>query len=396
MPRLPPGRRPYDDFADDTFEDVADEAFEDLANEGALGALAGLARVGAGIGRIGAGFGRVAAVGRGLAAPLRTLGRIGAGAGRLGQLGRVAGGVRRIGRLPGLGRVAGGAGPLGRIGRLPGGIGRLRLPGRVPLPRIPGRAAARIPGRARHESPAGLRHESPGELRREFPAARHHAFPCVLRRAPTRGQPFPARARALAMRQLRAQLRAAQPELHRTNRLPPHPTRTPPQPGGEFREFRGWSDPVTMQQLLTDRRTTAGRALPPEMVRQFFRPGKNLYRVTVNTPSGPQQQYLNVGMTGKSVAQRMREHLRGGTGLSVAEQRLHDIMSQPGVDPSQISVQAVNLPDDMPTRLAHMYEIMLQHGEHVSDWDIIQNTRTFDEEDDEAANDAFSDLEMAG
>jgi hypothetical protein len=174
------------------------------------------------------------------------------------------------------------------------------------------------------------------------------------------------------------------------------PNQTPPQQGGDFRDFRGWSDPVTMQQLLVDRRTAAGRALPPEIVRQFFRPGKNLYRVTVNTPSGPQQQYLNIGMTGKSIAQRMREHLRGGGDLSIGEQRLHDIMNQPGVDPSQISVQAANMPDDMPTRLAHMYEIMLQHGERVSDWDVIQHTRTFDEEDDEAANDAFSDLEMVG
>jgi hypothetical protein len=198
------------------------------------------------------------------------------------------------------------------------------------------------------------------------------------------------------MRQLRAQLRAVAAGAPPDDPPATAPNQTPPQPGGEFRDFRGWSDPVTMQQLLVDRRTAAGRALPPEMVRQFFRPGRNLYRVTVNTPSGPQQQYLNIGMTGKSVAERLREHLRGGTDLSIGEQRLHDIMTQPGVDPSQVSVQAVNLPDDMPTRLAHMYEIWLQHGERVSDWDVIQNTRTFDEADDEAANDAFSDLQLVG
>jgi hypothetical protein len=207
-----------------------------------------------------------------------------------------------------------------------------------------------------------------------------------------------ARLRALAQRQLRAQLRGAAtggpPDLP-PDMPDPAPDQTPPQAGGPFGDFKGWGDPVPLQTLLTDRRTRAGRDLDPDVVRQFFRPGANLYRITVNTPSGPQTQYLNIGMTGKNIATRVREHYAGTGDLSLGERKLHDIMHAPGVDPSMISVQAANLPSGIPPRLAHMFEIWLQHRERVSDWQDIQDTRTF-EEDDEAANEAFTDLQMAG
>jgi hypothetical protein len=204
-----------------------------------------------------------------------------------------------------------------------------------------------------------------------------------------------ARLGRLARRQLRAQMRAGVGAGGPPDVPPTAPGETRRQRRGPFRAFRGWGDPVSLQTLLTDRRTKAGRALDPDIVRQFFRPGSNLYRITVNTPSGPRSQYLNIGQTAQNIATRVREHYAGTGDLSLAERQLHEIMHAPGVDPSMISVQAANLPDHIPPRLAHMFEIFLQHGEHVSDWGDIQDTRTF-EEDDEEANEAYTDLQMAG
>jgi len=351
----------FEGIASDAFEDTVDDAFEDLADEGALGALAGLARIGGGVGRLGAGVGRIASSARAVTAPLRSLGRIGAGAGRVAARAR---GLAPLARLPGravLGRLPGRA----ALGRIPGRSALGRIPSRAALGRIPSRTAlGRIPGRA------------------------------ASGRIPGRAGSLPARLRALARRQLRAQMRAGGAGIPPDD-APPATGQTPPQTGGPFGEFQGWSNPVSLQTLLTDRRTAAGRALDPQIVRQFFRPGRNLYRITVNTPSGPQTQYLNIGMTGKNIATRLREHYAGTGDLSLAERKLHEIMHAPGVDPSNISVQAANLPDQIPPRLAHMFEIWLQHRERVSDWPDIQNTRTF-EEDDEDANEAYTDLQVAG
>jgi hypothetical protein len=64
-------------------------------------------------------------------------------------------------------------------------------------------------------------------------------------------------------------------------------------------------------------------------------------------------------------------------------------------DPSRILVQAGNLPDNMPVRTAHMYEIWLQRRERVSDWRDIRDTRTFETALDQASE-AFAELEALG
>jgi hypothetical protein len=151
-----------------------------------------------------------------------------------------------------------------------------------------------------------------------------------------------------------------------------------------------WSPAVTLKQLLTDRRTAAGRALPPHILRQFFQPGQRLYRITVRRPGKP--PYRSIGRTAQSIANRIRQHYRPGN-KTPAELRLHNAMRR--VSRSRVFIQVANLPHNISNRLAHCREILRQHGGNVSDWRIIRNTTTF-EEVHEAANDAFSDLQGVG
>jgi hypothetical protein len=143
-------------------------------------------------------------------------------------------------------------------------------------------------------------------------------------------------------------------------------------------------------RLTALHRTRAGRnAQARPKLRPYFRQGQNLYRITVPSPAGP--QHLNIGMTSGSIAARTIKHYLSG-GDSRGEIDLHNHMR--GADPRQIRVQPGNLPANMPARRAHGYEIWLQDRERVSDWPLIQDTRTF-ESARLAESDAFADLRAA-
>ena len=177
----------------------------------------------------------------------------------------------------------------------------------------------------------------------------------------------------------------------------PAPRQTPAQRrDGPVGRWRGWSPSVNLQDLL-DARARIGprpptpaqvRALPARL-RPFFRRGVNIYRLTMpgRSPSG----YLSIGMTqgrDQTIVERVREHYQVP---SRGEPHLYRQMHPGGRDipPSQITVQAGGIPAGMPPRVAHLYEIWLQQRERVSDWDLIRDTRTFEEE-------AFADLVAAG
>jgi hypothetical protein len=131
-------------------------------------------------------------------------------------------------------------------------------------------------------------------------------------------------------------------------------------------------------------------------LRPFFRPGPNLYRITLPTVANP--RYLSIGMTGsprQTIARRVGQHYGGSPARrrSQGELNLHQLMRS--ADPSRILVQAGNLPGNMPTRTAHMYEIWLQRRERVSDWRDIGHTRTFENAFDQSSE-AFAELEALG
>jgi len=184
----------------------------------------------------------------------------------------------------------------------------------------------------------------------------------------------------------------------------PAPRQTPPEPAGSpFGAWSGWSrDPVTLAELMAARTQLARtrgsaarrRAVPPAL-RPFFRPGPKLYRITLPTATNP--RYLSIGMTAsprQTIAGRVSKHYNNpDRRRSSGERNLHQLMRS--ADPSRILVQAGNLPDNMPVRTAHMYEIWLQRRERVSDWRDIRDTRTFETALDQASE-AFAELEALG
>jgi hypothetical protein len=154
-------------------------------------------------------------------------------------------------------------------------------------------------------------------------------------------------------------------------------------------QWRGWTRPVTLQQLIAARARYGGRPLTaaqlrrvPAALRPFLRPGVNIYRMSI-PQQGRALPYLSIGMTqgqGQTIAGRVREHYQVP---SAGEPHLHQVMNPQGrgpVDPSRVLVQAGGIPAGMAPRLAHLYEIWLQHRERVSDWNQIRDTRTFEEE----------------
>jgi hypothetical protein len=180
-------------------------------------------------------------------------------------------------------------------------------------------------------------------------------------------------------------------------RPPPAPGQTRAPRDGPFSEWRGWGTGVTLQELLNERnrlkelrRTRAGRNTQPiRELRDFFRPGQNLYRITVRKTSN--RPYLSIGQTGRSIAARVIHHYKPGGKRSRAERKLRTRMRAAGAN--RVLVQPGILPAGMPVRRAHGYEIWLQDRERVSDWRLIRNTRTF--EDVLAASDAFAELQAA-
>jgi hypothetical protein len=193
--------------------------------------------------------------------------------------------------------------------------------------------------------------------------------------------------------------RVSTPRPAIATRTTPAPRQTPAQRGGPFAAWRGWGSAVTLQQLIDERRrltrlhrTRAGRnAQPVPELRDFFRPGQNLYRITLPTADNP--RYLSIGQTANSIAARTIHHYTPGGRRSRGEKSLRRLMRAAGAD--QILVQAGRLPPNMPDRRAHGYEIWLQDRERVSDWPLIDSSRTF-ESAWLAANDAFAELEAAG
>lgn len=197
----------------------------------------------------------------------------------------------------------------------------------------------------------------------------------------------------------------------------PAPRQTQAQtPGSQFGAWRGWSPPVTLRALLDQARrareplspaargATArigqqsargarpatrtrrrGRGqMPPQALAPFLRPGSNLYRITLPALGNP--TYLSIGMTSsprQTIARRIGQHYarRRDQRRSAGERALHRLLR--AANPSQVLVQAGRLPANMPARLAHLYEIWLQHRERVSDWDTIRDTRTFETGDQE-------------
>ena len=182
-------------------------------------------------------------------------------------------------------------------------------------------------------------------------------------------------------------------------RPPPAPGQTRAQPDGPFSEWRGWGTGVTLQELCRERnrltalhRTAAGRnAQPLPPLRVFFRPGQNLYRITLLTASN--RPYLSIGQTTRSIAARVIHHYTPGGTRSRGEANLRTLMRAAG--PTRVLVQPGILPANMPIRRAHGYEIWLQDRERVNDWHLIRDTRTFEDEQ-LAASDAFAELEAAG
>jgi hypothetical protein len=162
----------------------------------------------------------------------------------------------------------------------------------------------------------------------------------------------------------------------------------------------GWSSPVTLACLNDAREqlSAAARRARPEL-RLFFRPGPNVYRITL--PRG----YFSIGMIvskDQTIAHRVGQHYNDSTKLrhsrGTRERRprgtdLHQKMLS--ADPSQILVQAGRLSRNMPARVVHMYEIWLQLSEGVSDWPLIRDTWTFESAFD-PASEAFAELEALG
>ena len=151
-----------------------------------------------------------------------------------------------------------------------------------------------------------------------------------------------------------------------------------------------------MQDLIDERdrlaalhHTRAGRnAQPLPELRDFFRPGQNLYRITVRKASN--QPYLSIGQTTGSIAARVIHHYTQGGTRSRGEKNLRKQMRAAGA--RRVLVQPGILPANMPIRRAHSYEIWLQDRERVNDWHLIRDTRTFEDEQ-LAASDAFAELE---
>jgi hypothetical protein len=154
--------------------------------------------------------------------------------------------------------------------------------------------------------------------------------------------------------------------------LRPATRQTPAQRGGIAGAWGGWTDPVTLQELLAAPASLRGT---PRLA-PFFRPGVNLYRLTVPQSGGG--RYLSIGMTrgaGQTIAGRMRQH---HSQPSNADPNVRRRMR--GVSPSRILVQAGGIPPNMAPRTAHLYEIWLQRRERVSDWRLIRGTTTFEDE----------------
>jgi hypothetical protein len=131
--------------------------------------------------------------------------------------------------------------------------------------------------------------------------------------------------------------------------------------GTAFGNWAGWSSPVGLLDLLAGR---AGRA--------FTSPGVNLYRI-----SFPRQRGLSIGMTDtKPIRERVRQHANvPSRGDPKVRRRINAV---PLRDRNRIHVQAGLLRRRMTVRETHMYEIWLQRREHVSDWNLIRSTRTFE------------------
>jgi hypothetical protein len=153
-----------------------------------------------------------------------------------------------------------------------------------------------------------------------------------------------------------------------------------------------------LQDLIDERdrltalhRTRAGRnAQPRPKLRDFFRPGQNLYRITVWAASN--RPYLSIGQTTGSIAARVIHHYTPGGMRSTGEKNLRKRMRAAGA--GRVLVQPGILPANMPIRRAHGYEIWLQDRERVNDWHLIRDTRTFEDEQ-LAASDALAELKAA-
>jgi hypothetical protein len=131
----------------------------------------------------------------------------------------------------------------------------------------------------------------------------------------------------------------------------------------------------------------------------FFRPGPNVYRITLP------RRYFSIGMVvskDQTIARRVGQHyddstkLRRSQGTKRRRSRGTDLHQKMlSADPSQILVQAGRLPRNMPARVVHMYEIWLQLSEGVSDWSLIRDTWTFENAFDQSSE-AFAELEALG
>ena len=135
---------------------------------------------------------------------------------------------------------------------------------------------------------------------------------------------------------------------------------TPPQtPGSAFGLWGGWSGSTGLADLLN------GQGPARLDVR-----GANLYRMSLPGTG------VSIGMTvSNSIRQRVTEHATSARG----EARVRAIINNvPAAQRNTIRIQAGTLRGAPSIREAHMYEIWLQASEHVFDWPIIRNTRTFD------------------
>lgn len=180
----------------------------------------------------------------------------------------------------------------------------------------------------------------------------------------------------------------------------PAPRQTPAPAASPFDAWRGWSSPVTLACLNDAREqlsAAARRTLP--LLQPFFRPGPNVYRITLP------RRYFSIGMVvskDQTIARRVGQHyddstkLRRSQGTKRRRSRGTDLHQKMlSADPSQILVQAGRLPRNMPARVVHMYEIWLQLSEGVSDWSLIRDTWTFENAFDQSSE-AFAELEALG
>jgi hypothetical protein len=163
--------------------------------------------------------------------------------------------------------------------------------------------------------------------------------------------------------------------------------------------WSGWSPPVTLEQLqqaaafaaksprhreLIDRNPILGR---------FFQQGQiPIYRIAdrrnVSRP-------ISIGFApgrSSSVAGRLSKHWLGQGGDPRVHRRLRTM------HPAQIVVSMGTLARHLRSaRLAHAYEILLQHGDAVQNWTFIQDTWTFESATraDDAVEAVLKDLRRA-